>query len=127
MLRELRTTWPFFAGALLYWVADLVGFWAGLRAFDVEIPVTALVLAYATGYVSITLPLPAAGAGSVDAAMTAALVAVGVPLAPALLGVLVYRFCSFVLPTIPGLAALSTLPLLGAELRAVAPQRAGAR
>lgn len=127
MLRELRTSWPFLAGAALYWGADLVGLWAGLRAFDVEISTTALVLAYATGYVSVTLPLPAAGAGSVDAAMTAALVAVGVPLAPALLGVLVYRFCSFVLPTIPGLAALLTLPLTGAELRQLAVGPAASR
>jgi uncharacterized membrane protein YbhN (UPF0104 family) len=107
-------------GVCLYWAADFLSLWAALRAFDVEVPLTALVLAYATGYVSIALPLPAGGLGGVDAAMTAALVAVGVPLAPALLGVLVYRFCGFVLPTVPAVAALSTLPLLGRELRAAA-------
>jgi uncharacterized membrane protein YbhN (UPF0104 family) len=105
-------------GFCLYWTADFLSLWAGLRAFEVEVSLTALVLAYATGYVSIALPLPAGGLGGVDAAMTAALVAVGVPLAPALLGVLVYRFCGFVLPTVPAVAALSTLPLLGRELRA---------
>lgn len=111
-------------GTVLYWVGDVLCLWAGLRAFNVEIGASALLLAYATGYVAIALPLPTGGVGGVDAAMTLALIWVGVPLAPALLGVFAYRFFSFLVPTLPGIAALATLPLLGRELRAAARPRA---
>jgi uncharacterized membrane protein YbhN (UPF0104 family) len=108
------------AGAFLYWFGDIFCLWAGLRAFDVWIGASALVLAFATGYVAIALPLPTGGVGGVDAAMTLSLIWVGVPVSAALLGVFTYRFFSFLLPTLPGIAALSTLPLLGRELRAAA-------
>jgi uncharacterized membrane protein YbhN (UPF0104 family) len=112
------------AGTLLYWTGDILCLWGGLRAFGVDLGASALVLAFATGYLGIVLPLPTAGIGGVDAAMTLALLWVGVPLAPALLAVFVYRFFNFLVPTLPGLVALSTLPLLGRELRRAA--RAGA-
>jgi uncharacterized membrane protein YbhN (UPF0104 family) len=41
---------------------------------------------------------------------------VGVPLAPALLAVVAYRFFSFWLTTIPGVVALAALPRIGREL-----------
>jgi uncharacterized membrane protein YbhN (UPF0104 family) len=104
------------AGALLYWVGDIACLWAGLRAFGADVPLAAVVLGYATGYVATLLPLPTGGVGGVDAAMTFALVAVGVPLASALLGVFAYRLFSFWLPTLPGLAALPALPRLGRRL-----------
>jgi len=107
-------------GTVLYWTGDILCLWGGLKAFGVDLGASALVLAFATGYLGILLPLPTAGIGGVDAAMTLALVWVGVPLAPALLAVFVYRFFNFLVPTLPGLAALSTLPLLGRELRRAA-------
>lgn len=97
------------AGSALYWIGDLVTLWAGLRAFDIHLPVTALVLGYATGYAVTMLPLPAGGVGGVDAAMTYALTLVGVPLGPALLAVFAYRFFGFWLPFIPGLIAGATI------------------
>ena len=103
-------------GSCLYWAGDAFCLWAGLRAFGVDLSAAAVVLAYGTGYVANLLPLPTGGVGGVDAAMTFALTAVGVPLAPALLGVFAYRFFSFWLPTIPGAAALAALPTLGREL-----------
>ncbi len=102
--------------SLLYWSGDAACLWAGLLAFGGSAPVTALVLAYATGYLSTLLPLPFGGIGGVDAALTLALGAFGVPLAEALLGVLAYRAVNFWLPTVPGLAALSTLDGLGRRL-----------
>ena len=91
--------------------------WAGLRAFDVRIAIPELVLAYATGYLANMLPLPTGGIGGVDAATTFALTALGVPLAPALLGVFAYRFFSFLLPTVPAVLTLPALPRAGRELR----------
>jgi hypothetical protein len=106
-----RGVGPF--GSALYWAGDILCLWAALRAFDVRLGVAALVLAFATGYVATALPLPAGGAGGVDAAMTYALTLVGVPLAPALLGTFTYRFFNFWLPLIPALAVLPAVRHFG--------------
>jgi uncharacterized membrane protein YbhN (UPF0104 family) len=84
------------------------------------LPLSELVLAYATGYAATVLPLPFAGVGGVDAAMTFALTAVGLPLARALVAVAVYRLFGFWLPTIPALAALVLLPRAGRGLERLA-------
>jgi uncharacterized membrane protein YbhN (UPF0104 family) len=108
--------------APLYWVGDMACLWAGLRAFGVGVTVAELVLVYATGFLANMIPLPTGGIGGVDAATTFALTAIGVPLESALLGVFAYRFFSFLLPTLPAVAALPGLQRAGRELRALAPQ-----
>jgi glycosyltransferase 2 family protein len=102
-----------FAGAGLYWAGDLLCLWGGLRAFGVHAGLASLVLAYSIGYLVAALPLPAGGAGGVDAAMTYALTIVGIPLAPALLGTFAYRLFNFWLPMLPALAVLPTVRRLG--------------
>jgi len=74
-------------GSALYWAGDVVCLWAALHSVGEPLPVSELALAYATGYAAMILPLPFGGVGGVDAAMTYALTAVGVPLAPALVAV----------------------------------------
>jgi uncharacterized membrane protein YbhN (UPF0104 family) len=101
-----------------YWCGHMACLWAGLRAFEVRIGVASLVLAFATGYVASALPLPAGGAGGVDAAMAFSLHMVGVPLSAALLGVIAYRIFSFWLPIVPALIALPGLGRLRDELPA---------
>jgi uncharacterized membrane protein YbhN (UPF0104 family) len=96
-------------GAAVYWLGLMVALWGGLHAFGEGLRPSALVLGFATGYVVTMLPLPVGGAGSVDAAMTYALTLVGVPLAPALLGVVAYRLFTFWLPLIPAALAGVTL------------------
>ena len=108
------------AASAVYWAGDVVCLWAALRSVGIELPVSELVLAYATGYAAMILPLPLAGVGGVDAAMTFALTAVGIPLAPALVGVAVYRLFGFWVPTIPALAALVLLPRAGRGLEGAA-------
>ena len=76
--------------------------------------------AFALGQTAVLLPLPLGGVGGVDAAMTYALTAVGVPLAPALVAVGVYRLFAFWAPTIPALAALVLLPRTGRRLQRLA-------
>jgi putative heme transporter len=112
------------SGGCLYWVGDIACLWAGLQAFGADVSVAAVVLGYTTGYVATLLPLPTGGIGGVEAAMTFALVAVGVPLAPAFLGVFAYRLFSFWLPTLPGLAFLPALPRLGRRLTQLGRGRA---
>ena len=105
---------------MLFWIGNLVCLWAALRSVGIALPLAELVLAYATGHVAAIAPLPFGGVGGVDAALTYALTVVGVSLAPALVGVAVYRLFSFWLPTIPGIAALVLLPRAGRRLEAAA-------
>jgi uncharacterized membrane protein YbhN (UPF0104 family) len=111
-----RTGWATVAGASLYWAGDMACLWAALRSFGVEATIPEILLAYATGYVATLVPLPTGGVGGVEAAMTFALVAVGVPLAPALLGVVVYRFFAYWLPIVPALAIVPALRGLERDL-----------
>lgn len=113
-------------GFPLFWAGDLLCLYAGLQAFGAEISPAALVLGYATGYVATALPLPAGGAGGVDASLTFALHAVGVPLAPPLLGVFTYRLFNFWLPILPALAALPAIEKLERDLEKVEGGRAKA-
>lgn len=103
-------------GYPLYWAADILVLYAGIRAFGVPPGLAPLVLAYATSFVISALPLPAGGAGGVDAGMALALHAVGIGLAPAVLAVLVYRLITFWLPVIPALALLPSLRQLNRQL-----------
>jgi uncharacterized membrane protein YbhN (UPF0104 family) len=108
------------AAGATYWGGDVVCLWAALHSIGISLPLSELVLAYATGYAATVLPLPFAGVGGVDAAMTFALTAVGIALAPALVAVAVYRLFGFWLPTIPALAALVLLPRAGRDLERLA-------
>lgn len=108
-------------GFAVYWFGHLLTLWAALHAFTTHrVVLAALVLAFATGYVATALPLPAGGSGGIEAALAFSLHAVGVPLAPALLAVLVYRFFTFWLPLLPALALLPTVKELNEELPALA-------
>jgi uncharacterized membrane protein YbhN (UPF0104 family) len=101
---------------VLYWAGNVACLWASLRSVGETVPVPELVLAFAAGHAATILPLPLGGVGGVDAAMTYALTAVGVPLALALVAVGVYRLFAFWAPTIPALAALLLVPRTGARL-----------
>jgi uncharacterized membrane protein YbhN (UPF0104 family) len=104
-------------GFALYWFGHLLTLYAALRAFtDTRLVLAALVLAFATGYVATALPLPGGGSGGIEAALAFSLHSVGVPLAPALLSVLVYRFFTFWLPILPALVLLPTVKQLNREL-----------
>ena len=102
--------------SVLYWVGNIACLWASLRSVGVTLPLPELVLAFAMGQAAMILPLPLGGVGGVDAAITYALTAVGIPLAPALVAVGVYRLFAFWAPTIPALAALVLLPRAGNRL-----------
>jgi uncharacterized membrane protein YbhN (UPF0104 family) len=105
------------AGFPLFWLGQLATLYAALRAFTGSSLVpAAVVLAFVTGYVVTALPLPAGGAGSIEASLAVTLHLVGVPLAAALLGALVYRFFTFWLPLGPALALLPALRSLDEEL-----------
>lgn len=104
---------PALLGGVFFCLGDMACLWAALKAFSVDISLPALVLAYATGSVASRRSLPAGGAGIVEVLMTFALVWVGIPLAPALAGVLLHRLVSFWSPIVPALVLLPH----GARLR----------
>jgi uncharacterized membrane protein YbhN (UPF0104 family) len=105
----------------VYWAGNVLCLWASLKSVGVTLPLPELVLAFAAGHAATILPLPLGGVGGVDAAMTYALTAVGVPLAVALVAVGVYRLFAFWAPTIPALAALLLLPRAGRSLARLEP------
>ncbi|HET6657882.1 MAG TPA: lysylphosphatidylglycerol synthase transmembrane domain-containing protein [Gaiellaceae bacterium] len=110
-------------GFAVYWFGHLLTLYAALRAFThSSVVLAALVLAFATGYVATALPLPGGGSGGIEAALAFSLHAVGMPLAPALLAALVYRFFTFWLPLLPALALLPSVKQLNSELPRFARQ-----
>ena len=112
-------------GFPLYWFGHLLTLYAGLRAFSGgHVPLAALVLAFATGYAATALPLPGGGSGGIEAALTFSLHAVGVALAPALLGVLLYRLFTFWLPVVPALLLVPGARSLHDELPGTAREAA---
>ncbi len=103
-------------GFPLYWAGDVLTLYAAVRAFGVHPHLPTLVLAYVTAFVVTALPLPAGGSGGVEAGLTFALNAVGIPLAPALLATLVYRAFTLWLPVGPALVLLPQVRMLDREL-----------
>lgn len=108
------------AATALYWVGNVACLWAALHSVGEALPLPELLVAFAVGHAAMLLPLPLGGVGGVDAALTYALTAVGVPLAPALVAVGVYRLFAFWAPTIPALAAMVLLPRTGRRLSVLA-------
>jgi uncharacterized membrane protein YbhN (UPF0104 family) len=104
------------AGFPLFWAGDILGMWAALRAFGAHVGLVPLVLAYTTAYVVTSLPLPAGGAGGVEAGLAFAFEAVSVPLATALLATLVYRFFTLWLPIGLGAIGVTQVGRLAEEL-----------
>jgi uncharacterized membrane protein YbhN (UPF0104 family) len=112
MLRELAVR-PrrhiAFLGAGLYWTGDIAALWAALEVFHQDISIPALIIGYATGYALTRRTLPLGGAGTVEALVSFALAWAGVPLAPAVLGVFVYRLFNLWLPLLPAAVGFRTL------------------
>ncbi len=97
-------------GMTLYWAGDIACLWAALQLVGgKQITLSALILAYSGGYVLSRRALPAGGAGVVELALTFALVGMGVPFAPALVAVLIYRLFNFWLPIVPALMLIPTV------------------
>jgi uncharacterized membrane protein YbhN (UPF0104 family) len=108
----------------LYWAGQVLALYGGVRAFGGAPGLAGIVLAFAVGYLATILPLPAGGSGGVEASMSYALSAVGVALAPALLGVLAYRVVTFWLPLLPVVAVLPFFRRLDGELLSAREQAA---
>ena len=99
-----------FTGMAVYWAGEVFVLWVCLAAFRRDTPsVTAVVVAYATGYALTRRTLPLAGAGAVEALLPFALTWVGYNLPAAVLAVFAYRVFNLWLPLGPAAAALYAL------------------
>jgi uncharacterized membrane protein YbhN (UPF0104 family) len=103
-------------GYPVYWAGNLLALWAAVHAFGGSVQTQGLILAYTTGYVATALPLPAGGAGGIEAALGLTLHAVGVPLEVATLAAVVYRIFTFWIPLLIAVVLVPTLRTLGEEL-----------
>jgi uncharacterized protein (TIRG00374 family) len=111
-------------GFPIYWGGNLLCLYAALRAFGAAPAVPALLIAYATAYVATALPLPAGGAGGIEASLAFSLTAIEVPLASAVLATLVFRFVTFWLPLPLAAVALAGSRRLDEALGAISEARA---
>jgi hypothetical protein len=82
-------------GAFRNWAFDLLCLALSIRAAGVHVPWWGIILAWAAGSGSSSLNLTPGGLGVVEAALTASLVALGIPAGPALTAVLIYRGITF--------------------------------
>jgi uncharacterized membrane protein YbhN (UPF0104 family) len=81
--------------SLRNWAFDLLCLAFSIRAAGVHVPWWGIVLAWAAGAGGASFNLTPGGLGVVEVALTGALVALGVPGAPALTAVLIYRGITF--------------------------------
>ncbi|HTW21032.1 MAG TPA: lysylphosphatidylglycerol synthase domain-containing protein [Mycobacteriales bacterium] len=88
-------------GMALYWAADIAALGACLVVVRHSVPVSVLIVGYATGYALTRRSLPFAGAGAAEALMPIAMHWMTVPLATAVLAVFAYRLCNVWLPLGP--------------------------
>jgi putative heme transporter len=95
--------------ALRNWAFDLLCLTFSIKAAGVRVPWWGIVLAWAAGAGGSSLNLTPGGLGVVEVTLTAALVALRVPAAPALTAVLIYRGITFWLAAIIGWAAYLVL------------------
>ena len=104
-VRVVRRADPRLLGALAWWGFDLAVLAAAFHALGAPPPAAVLVLAYFTGAIGNTIPLP----GLVAGGTTGILLAFGVDFSLALPAVLAYRAIALWLPAVLGTIALAGL------------------
>jgi uncharacterized membrane protein YbhN (UPF0104 family) len=95
-------------GAFGYWAFDNAVLWATLRAFDVSVPLTVVLMGYLIGQLGGLLPIPG-GVGGIDGGLIGTLVVYGAPAAGTAAAVLAYRVVLFWLPLLAGAVAFVSL------------------
>jgi hypothetical protein len=94
--------------AALNWLVDAASLWVFLRAFGVTVDPIVLLVSYGVAQVAAAIPITPGGLGVVDGGLPTLLTSFGVPNAPAIAGVLSWRFVQYWLPIpLGGLSYLS--------------------
>jgi uncharacterized membrane protein YbhN (UPF0104 family) len=95
-------------GAIGYWAFDNAVLWATLNAFDVDVPITVILMGYLIGQLGGLLPIPG-GVGGIDGGLIGTLIVYGAPAAGTAAAVLAYRVVLFWLPLLVGAVAFVSL------------------
>jgi uncharacterized protein (TIRG00374 family) len=95
-------------GAFGYWAFDNAVLWATLHAFDVQVPLTVVLMGYLIGQLGGLLPIPG-GVGGIDGGLIGTLIVYGSPAAGTAAAVLAYRVILFWLPLLAGAVAFVSL------------------
>lgn len=103
-----RREFSLVVGAIGYWAFDNAVLWATLQAFDVDVPLTVVLMGYLIGQLGGLLPIPG-GIGGIDGGLIGTLVVYGSPAAGTAAAVLAYRVILFWLPLLAGAIAFSSL------------------
>jgi uncharacterized membrane protein YbhN (UPF0104 family) len=121
VLRALCMQWRrygwAFGGAAVYWLGDIVTFWAALHVFNVHLSLAVLVVAYGTGWALTRRSLPLGGPGVVEILLAWALTWFHVQFAPAAAGVVAYRLFNFWFALLPAAAVFPFGKRLERQLR----------
>lgn len=86
--------------AAVNWALQLAALWTVFLAFGLTMPVGVLIMGFGAANLATALPHTPGGLGVVEAGMTATYVALGVPTATALVGVVCYRLIGHWLPVL---------------------------
>ena len=120
-LASIRLRWPqygeVFALAVVNWLADCACLACAIKATGEPVPWAGLLLAYGAGAVAGSTGVTPGGFLIVEAALTAALAATGMPTARALAAVLAYRLVNFWMILLGGGVTLVFLRLRGSRAR----------
>jgi uncharacterized membrane protein YbhN (UPF0104 family) len=95
-------------GAIGYWAFDNAVLWATLQAFNVDVPLTVVLMGYLIGQLGGLLPIPG-GIGGIDGGLIGTLIVYGAPAAGTTAAVLAYRVILFWLPLLAGAVAFVSL------------------
>lgn len=91
-----------FAWSALNWLLDVAVLWLVFAALGHRLHVGVLLVGYGVANIATALPVTPGGLGLVEAGMSSAFTAFGVPGATAVVGVLGYRLISYWLPVLAG-------------------------
>jgi uncharacterized membrane protein YbhN (UPF0104 family) len=95
-------------GAIGYWAFDNAVLWATLQGFDVDVPLTVVLMGYLIGQLGGLLPIPG-GIGGIDGGLIGTLIVYGSPAAGTTAAVIAYRVVLFWLPLLVGAVAFVSL------------------
>jgi undecaprenyl-diphosphatase len=98
-----------FGGALLMIVSYITALWFSLEAFGGGLGIVAVALVFLGGQALGNLAPTPGGIGATEAAIIAAMTALGLDSTTAVSATFLYRFATFWLPIIPGFFALRKL------------------
>lgn len=108
-LRRPRQAAALLGGSAGVTAGYALALWCSLRAFGASLSPLRAAAAYLAGAAAGAVSPTPGGLGAVDAALTGALIRLGVTGATAVLGVVAFRVVTYWLPVLPGAAALRAL------------------